>query len=166
MTAALPVADRRVVARAALTLVAADRRTVVVVTLVSALSSLAGLGGPWLLGRIIDAVAAGGGVGRVDRLALAAVAGAHGGDHAVAQRQRRAQLAQEPVDPGGRIGRVDPRFAWPVAALVNGRLRRRESIGHEIIPRGRIVLCVPTVSAEEAARNEPGTPAMACTMVG
>ncbi len=71
MTALLPVADPRRVARAALRLVAADRPAVAAVLTLSALSALAGLGGPWLLGRVIDTVAGGGGAGRVDLLAVA-----------------------------------------------------------------------------------------------
>lgn len=71
MTSVLPVADQRMVGRAALRLVAADRRSVVAMMTLNALAAMAGLGGPWLLGRIIDTVAGGGGTGQVDRLALA-----------------------------------------------------------------------------------------------
>jgi ABC-type multidrug transport system fused ATPase/permease subunit len=71
MTAALPVADQRTVGRAALRLIAADRRAVAWMLSLSSLAALAGLGGPWLLGQVIDTVAAGGGVRQVDRLALA-----------------------------------------------------------------------------------------------
>jgi ABC-type multidrug transport system fused ATPase/permease subunit len=71
MTAVLPVADQRTVGRAALRLVAADRRSVAAMLALNALAALASLGGPWLLGRIIDTVAGGGGVGRVNRLAAA-----------------------------------------------------------------------------------------------
>jgi ABC-type multidrug transport system fused ATPase/permease subunit len=70
---ALPVAGSRLVRRAALRLVAADRRAVGVMVLLNALAALAGLGAPWLLGRIIDTVTVTGAAdgGRVDRLALA-----------------------------------------------------------------------------------------------
>jgi ABC-type multidrug transport system fused ATPase/permease subunit len=71
MTAVLPVADQRLVGRAALRLVAADRRSVVAMITLNAFAALAGLGAPWLLGRIIDTVTGGGGAGQVDRLALA-----------------------------------------------------------------------------------------------
>ncbi|HEX8629943.1 MAG TPA: ABC transporter ATP-binding protein, partial [Catenuloplanes sp.] len=71
MTSVLPVADQRLVWRAALRLVAADRRSVVAMISINALAALAGLGGPWLLGRIIDTVAGGGDAGQVNRLALA-----------------------------------------------------------------------------------------------
>jgi len=74
VSAALPIAGRRLVLRAALRLLAADRRTVVVMVAFNALAALAGLGGPWLLGRIIDSVTGGRGAGQVDRLALAVLA--------------------------------------------------------------------------------------------
>ena len=74
MSAVLPIADQRLVVRAARRLLAADRRTVVLMLVLNALTALAGLGGPWLLGRIIDTVAGGHGAGRVDRLALAVLA--------------------------------------------------------------------------------------------
>ncbi|MBG0564247.1 ABC transporter ATP-binding protein [Actinoplanes aureus] len=70
MSTALPIADQRTVRAAAVRLVAADRRAVAGLITVSSLAALAALGGPWLLGRIIDTVAAGGGAGQVDLLAL------------------------------------------------------------------------------------------------
>lgn len=66
----LPVADRTVVRRATLDLIARDRRAVVVVLVLHAAAALAGLAAPWLLGRIVDEVAAGAGAATVDRLAL------------------------------------------------------------------------------------------------
>jgi ABC-type multidrug transport system fused ATPase/permease subunit len=71
MTATLPIAGQRQVVRAALRLLAADRRAVTVVLILSSLSAVAGLGGPWLLGRVVDTVTTGGDAGAVDRLALA-----------------------------------------------------------------------------------------------
>ncbi|WIM94271.1 ABC transporter ATP-binding protein [Actinoplanes oblitus] len=71
MSATLPIADQRLVLRATLRLIAADRRSVLVMIGLNSLAAIAGLGGPWLLGRVIDTVAAGGGVAAVDRLALA-----------------------------------------------------------------------------------------------
>ncbi|BEL08026.1 ABC transporter ATP-binding protein [Actinoplanes sichuanensis] len=71
MTTLLPVASPREVVVAARRLIAADGRAVTGMLVLSALAAAAGLGGPWLLGRIIDTVAAGGRVGDVDRLALA-----------------------------------------------------------------------------------------------
>jgi ABC-type multidrug transport system fused ATPase/permease subunit len=71
LTALLPVASPRQVLRAARKLIAADSRAVATLLALSSLAALAGLGGPWLLGRIIDTVAAGGGATDVDRLAVA-----------------------------------------------------------------------------------------------
>lgn len=68
MTSTLPIADQRMVGRAALRLLAADRRSVAAMITLNSLAALAGLGAPWLLGRIIDAVTGGG--GQVDWLAL------------------------------------------------------------------------------------------------
>ncbi|MFE1589755.1 ABC transporter ATP-binding protein [Streptomyces sp. NPDC058737] len=67
----LPVAERADVRRAAVGLVRADRRSFAVVLGLNALAALAGLAGPWLLGRIVDEVRAGGGVDAVDRMAVA-----------------------------------------------------------------------------------------------
>ncbi|MEV4513935.1 ABC transporter ATP-binding protein [Dactylosporangium sp. NPDC049525] len=69
MTSTLPIADQRMVGRAALRLLAADRRSVLAIVTLNSLAALAGLGAPWLLGRIVDTVTRGG--GQVDRLALA-----------------------------------------------------------------------------------------------
>ncbi len=74
MSATLPVADQKRIGRAARRLMAADRRTVATMLALSGLAALAGLGGPWLLGRIIDTVTTGAGAGPVDRLALAVLA--------------------------------------------------------------------------------------------
>ncbi|MGK5678388.1 ABC transporter ATP-binding protein [Actinoplanes sp. URMC 104] len=74
MSATLPIAGQRLVARAGWRLIVADRRAIAVMTAVNVLAALAGLGGPWLLGRIIDTVAGGGGVGAVDRLAAGVLA--------------------------------------------------------------------------------------------
>ncbi|MDW5328895.1 ABC transporter ATP-binding protein [Plantactinospora sp. KLBMP9567] len=71
MSAVLPVADQRAVGREALRLVGRDRGAVAAMIGINALAAVASLGGPWLLGRIIDAVAGGGGVKAVDRLAIA-----------------------------------------------------------------------------------------------
>ena len=74
MSAVLPVAGQRAVGRAALRLLAADRPSVAAMVTLNALAALAALGGPWLLGRVIDAVTTGGGVATVDRLALGVLA--------------------------------------------------------------------------------------------
>ncbi|MGX4689733.1 ABC transporter ATP-binding protein [Streptomyces sp. JNUCC 63] len=69
----LPVAGPADVRRAAVLLIRADGRSFTTVLLLNALAAGAGLAGPWLLGRIIDHVRAGGGVGAVDRMAVAIV---------------------------------------------------------------------------------------------
>ncbi|MEV7150673.1 ABC transporter ATP-binding protein [Streptomyces sp. NPDC093084] len=66
----LPVAGRAAVRRALVRLVLADRGAFAAALLLNALAAGAGLAGPWLVGRIVDAVRAGRGVGAVDRLAL------------------------------------------------------------------------------------------------
>ncbi|MEH0985467.1 ABC transporter ATP-binding protein [Micromonospora sp. CPCC 205556] len=67
----LPVADRAAVRRATLGLLGRDRRAVLVVLALHGAAAVAGLAAPWLLGSIVDQVAAGGSVATVDRLALA-----------------------------------------------------------------------------------------------
>ncbi|MFE4967895.1 ABC transporter ATP-binding protein [Streptomyces sp. NPDC056660] len=69
-TSPLPVAGRADVRRAVLRLVRADRGAFSAALLLNALAAGTGLAGPWLVGRIVDAVRAGRGVGAVDRLAL------------------------------------------------------------------------------------------------
>ncbi|WP_420710037.1 ABC transporter ATP-binding protein [Streptomyces sp. NRRL S-340] len=58
------------VRRAALRLVRADGRAFAAVLVLNVLAAAAGLAGPWLLGRIIDHVRAGGGTAGVDRPAV------------------------------------------------------------------------------------------------
>ncbi|MCW6009472.1 ABC transporter ATP-binding protein/permease [Micromonospora sp. CPCC 205371] len=67
----LPVADRAAVRRATLDLIARDRRAAAVVLALHSAAAVAGLATPWLLGRIVDEVAGGAGIGTVDRLAMA-----------------------------------------------------------------------------------------------
>ncbi|MEV0210239.1 ABC transporter ATP-binding protein [Streptomyces sp. NPDC050788] len=66
----LPVAERSDVRRAAVRLIRADGRAFTAVLALNALAAVAGLAGPWLVGRIVDEVEAGEGVHAVDRLAL------------------------------------------------------------------------------------------------
>ncbi|MFB6440262.1 ABC transporter ATP-binding protein [Streptomyces sp. NPDC056411] len=73
---ALPVAGPAAVRRAALRLIRRDARAFALMLVLNALAAGAGLVGPWLLGRIVDTVRAGGGVRAVDRLALAVVVSA------------------------------------------------------------------------------------------
>ncbi|MFE4050892.1 ABC transporter ATP-binding protein [Streptomyces sp. YIM B13518] len=65
----LPLAGPAEVRRASAELVRADGRAFAGVLVLNALAALAGLAGPWLLGRIVDEVREGGGVAVVDRLA-------------------------------------------------------------------------------------------------
>ncbi|MFF5288650.1 ABC transporter ATP-binding protein [Paractinoplanes globisporus] len=74
MSSTLPVADQRAVGQAALRLLAADRRSVAAMITLNALAALAALGGPWLLGRVIDTVTSGGGAHAIDRLAFGVLA--------------------------------------------------------------------------------------------
>lgn len=67
---ALPVAEPFRIRRAAVRLVRQDGRAFAVLLALNALAAGAGLVAPWLLGRVIDEVRVGGGVGTVDRLAL------------------------------------------------------------------------------------------------
>ncbi|MER5757033.1 ABC transporter ATP-binding protein [Streptomyces sp. NPDC002088] len=69
----LPIAVPADVRRAAVRLVRADGRGFGAVLGLNAAAAGAGLAGPWLLGRIIDEVRAGSGVGAVDRLAAGIV---------------------------------------------------------------------------------------------
>ncbi|MFB6783024.1 ABC transporter ATP-binding protein [Streptomyces sp. NPDC056352] len=66
----LPIAGPAEVRRAAVRLMGQDGGAVAAMLTLNGLAAAAGLGGPWLLGRIIDDVRGGAGVGRVDRLAL------------------------------------------------------------------------------------------------
>lgn len=66
----LPIAGPTEVRRAAVRLMGQDGRAVAAMLTLNGLAAAAGLGGPWLLGRIIDDVRGGAGVGHVDRLAL------------------------------------------------------------------------------------------------
>ncbi len=68
---ALPVADRATVRRSARALIARDRRAFVVVLVLHGVAAVTGLAAPWLVGRIVDEVAAGARAATVDRLALA-----------------------------------------------------------------------------------------------
>lgn len=69
----LPVASAREVRSQAGHLLRRHRRTLAVSLLLYALASLAGLAGPWLLGRLVDAVRAGTTTDRVDALGFTLV---------------------------------------------------------------------------------------------
>ncbi|WBQ05067.1 ABC transporter ATP-binding protein [Kribbella sp. CA-293567] len=66
----LPVATKRQTWRAGLELIRLARRTFALMVLLNVLATVAGLGGPWLLGKIIDTVVNGRGDQRIDLLAL------------------------------------------------------------------------------------------------
>ncbi|MFK0154404.1 ABC transporter ATP-binding protein [Streptomyces sp. NPDC090499] len=68
-TSQLPVAGSADVRRATLRLVRADRGPFAAALLLNAAAAGTGLVGPWLVGRIVDEVRAGRGVGAVDHLA-------------------------------------------------------------------------------------------------
>ncbi|MEV4015035.1 ABC transporter ATP-binding protein [Nonomuraea angiospora] len=76
MTGSLPVAEPARVRRAVLRLIRLDGRAFAAMIALNALAAAAGLAGPWLLGRIVDAVKSGAGAAAVDRLALAILAAA------------------------------------------------------------------------------------------
>ncbi|TCC50734.1 ABC transporter ATP-binding protein [Kribbella capetownensis] len=75
MSRQLPIAGTPEVRAAALRDLRADRGAVVGIVCVNGLAAAAGLVGPWLLGRIIDTIQAGGSdvLSRVDRLAFGAL---------------------------------------------------------------------------------------------
>jgi ATP-binding cassette, subfamily C, bacterial len=73
VSARLPVADAAQTRRAGWRLVRADRGAVAVVLLLNGLAAAAALGGPWLLGRIVNEVRGGTSVSTVDVLALGIV---------------------------------------------------------------------------------------------
>ncbi|MFE3993917.1 ABC transporter ATP-binding protein [Streptomyces goshikiensis] len=66
----LPIAGPAEIRRAAVRLMGQDGRAIAAMLILNGLAAAAGLGGPWLLGRIIDDVRGGAGTGHVDRLAL------------------------------------------------------------------------------------------------
>jgi ABC-type multidrug transport system fused ATPase/permease subunit len=67
----LPIADLAAVRRSARDLIARDRRAVATMLALHLAAAVSGLAAPWLLGRIVDRVAAGAPAAAVDRLALA-----------------------------------------------------------------------------------------------
>jgi ABC-type multidrug transport system fused ATPase/permease subunit len=69
----LPIADRTELRAHVGALLHRHRRTLAAVLILHALAALAGLAGPWLLGRIVDAVTAGTTGGFVDRAAVGLV---------------------------------------------------------------------------------------------
>ncbi len=66
----LPVADRTLLRTRTAELLRAHRRPLALVLALHSLAAVAGLAGPWLLGRIVDAVQAGTTSAAIDRVAL------------------------------------------------------------------------------------------------
>lgn len=66
----LPIAGPAEIRRAVVRLIGQDGRAFAMMLTLNGLAAAAGLGGPWLVGRIIDDVRGGAAVGHVDRLAL------------------------------------------------------------------------------------------------
>ncbi len=77
-TQVLPIALPIQVRRAAVRVVSADRTAFALVVLTNCAAAASGLLGPWLVGRIINNVQAGGGVAAIDRLGLLLAAAAVG----------------------------------------------------------------------------------------
>ncbi|GAB3520051.1 ABC transporter ATP-binding protein [Phytohabitans suffuscus] len=118
------MADRAAVRHATLRLIAQDRRAAAIVVVLHSAAAVAGLAVPWLLGRIVDEVAAGAGAGSIDRLALviggcvlvqgtltryAQYAGHRFGERAVARLRERfvRQTLQLPVSVVEHAGTGD-----------------------------------------------------------
>ncbi|MFB9924342.1 ABC transporter ATP-binding protein [Amycolatopsis halotolerans] len=74
MNGSLPVADNRAVRHEARRLLRADPRAVTVIVLLNCAAAALGLAAPWLVGEIVNRVAAGAEVSTVDLLAVAIVA--------------------------------------------------------------------------------------------
>ncbi|GGL07637.1 ABC transporter ATP-binding protein [Mangrovihabitans endophyticus] len=114
----LPVAGRAQVRRAAWSLVRADRRSAAGTIGLNALAAVAGLGGPWLLGRIIDTVTGGTGeTGRIDLLAAGVLACAAAqvlfARHGVRLGHRMGERAAARI----REGLLDRALAMPAAVV-------------------------------------------------
>jgi ABC-type multidrug transport system fused ATPase/permease subunit len=71
MKKGLPVADRSTVWKEAAELARTEKKVVAAAVVLHVLAAIAGLGGPWLIGRIVDAVGHGATASDVDKLALA-----------------------------------------------------------------------------------------------
>lgn len=71
--AALPVADRATVRRATAALMKSRWRSVAVSVALYSLAAAAGLGGPWLVGKIVNSVKAGAGLSTINDLAAGIV---------------------------------------------------------------------------------------------
>jgi len=93
----LPVADRSTLRRHTGALLRRHRGGLGVVLALHALAAVAGLAGPWLLGRIVDAVAQGTDGAFVDRAALALVGAVVGQTVLIRYAQRASRVLGETV---------------------------------------------------------------------
>jgi len=93
----LPVADSTALREHTVWLLRRHRRALGLVLGLHALAALAGLAGPWLLGRIVDAVAAGTTGAFVDRSAAALVAAVLAQTVAIRYAQRASRVLGETV---------------------------------------------------------------------
>ncbi|MCP2326927.1 ATP-binding cassette subfamily C protein [Hamadaea flava] len=71
MKKGLPVADRKTVWRETADLTRREKKVVAAAIALHVVAAVAGLGGPFLIGRIVDAVSKGAGASDVDKMALA-----------------------------------------------------------------------------------------------
>ncbi|MDO8122347.1 ABC transporter ATP-binding protein [Isoptericola sp. b490] len=93
----LPIADAATLRAHTLALVRRHRRPLAGVLVLHALAALAGLAGPWLLGRLVDAVGRGTTVGFVDRAAAWLVAAVLVQTVAIRYAQRASRVLGETV---------------------------------------------------------------------
>jgi ATP-binding cassette subfamily C protein len=148
----LPVATPAAARRAAVALVRADAGTAAVTVVLSALAAAAGIAGPWLVGRIVDEVRAGGGPQVVDRLALGIVA------CALAQLLLARQARWAAHRFGERtLARVRERYVDRVLALPTAAVERAGT--GEIAARGTADVAVLAATLRDAG------PAMAVAAI-
>lgn len=139
----LPVATPGAARRAALRLVRADARAVTAMVGLNALAAVAGLAGPWLVGRIVDAVRAGSGPDAVDHLALGIVA------CALTQLLLARQARWVAHRFGERtLSRVRERYVQRVLALPTGVVERAGA--GEIAARGTGDVAAVAVTLRDA----------------
>lgn len=109
----LPIADTRTVRQEAARLLRHHGRTLTAVVVLHALASLCGLVGPWLIGRIVDAIASGTAtLATVNLIALALVAAFAGQGFISRFAQQRAMVLGETV-----FAALRERFMATVGAL-------------------------------------------------
>ncbi|RKT53848.1 ABC transporter ATP-binding protein [Saccharothrix australiensis] len=147
MTTTLPVATGAQVRRAAWADVRADRGAFVALLALNALAAAAGLVGPWLLGRVVDAVESSPGpavLGEVDRLALLILVATLG----------QVVLARQALHVGYRFGeraaaRVRERLLDRVLALPASVVERTPA--GDLIARGTTDTAVVATALRRAA---------------